>query len=120
MMGRPVLAALWITFATSFSFAGDLKVANVFGDYMVLQQEKPVRVWGWGEPGAAVAVGSAAPPIHQMYVEQMAPHYVAPSQHSPAATAAAASHELPYNVHELDHAAAAAIAAVWPGPVTNQ
>ncbi len=33
-----------------------LKVANVFGDHMVLQQEMPIRVWGWAEPGARVQV----------------------------------------------------------------
>ena len=37
--------------------SAELKVANVFGDHMVLQQEKPIRVWGWAEPGATVVVG---------------------------------------------------------------
>lgn len=34
----------------------ELKVANVFSDHMVLQQEMPIRVWGWAEPGASVNV----------------------------------------------------------------
>mgnify|MGYP002629457580 CR=1 FL=1 len=34
----------------------ELKVANVFGDHMVLQQEMPIRVWGWAAPGASVQV----------------------------------------------------------------
>ena len=34
----------------------ELRVANVFGDHMVLQQEMPIRVWGWAEPGAKVVV----------------------------------------------------------------
>jgi len=34
----------------------ELKVANVFGDHMVLQQDMPIRVWGWAEPGASVQV----------------------------------------------------------------
>ncbi len=34
----------------------ELKVANVFGDHMVLQQEMPIRVWGWVAPGASVQV----------------------------------------------------------------
>jgi sialate O-acetylesterase len=36
--------------------SAELKVANVFGDHMVLQQEMPIRVWGWAAPGATVQV----------------------------------------------------------------
>ncbi|PPR66180.1 MAG: hypothetical protein CFH02_01813, partial [Alphaproteobacteria bacterium MarineAlpha3_Bin1] len=41
-----------IALSASVAHADDLRVANVFGDHMVLQQEKPVRVWGWGAPVA--------------------------------------------------------------------
>lgn len=34
----------------------ELKVANVFSDHMVLQQELPIRVWGWATPGQKVIV----------------------------------------------------------------
>jgi sialate O-acetylesterase len=54
---RSLLSLLWLGLAASVCVAGDLEVANVFGDHMVLQQEKPVRVWGWGEPGRVVEVG---------------------------------------------------------------
>ncbi len=33
-----------------------LELPKVFGDHMVLQRHKPVPVWGWAEPGHAVAV----------------------------------------------------------------
>lgn len=33
-----------------------LKIAPIFGDHMVVQQEKPVPVWGTASPGAAVGV----------------------------------------------------------------
>ncbi len=33
-----------------------LRFAKVFTDNMVLQQEKPIRVWGWAGPDARVAV----------------------------------------------------------------
>jgi sialate O-acetylesterase len=33
-----------------------LRFANIFGDHMVLQQGKPVRIWGWASPGADVTV----------------------------------------------------------------
>ena len=36
--------------------AGELKLAAIFGDNMVLQQQQRVPVWGWSTPGAAVKV----------------------------------------------------------------
>lgn len=36
-----------------------LAVSNVFQSEMVLQREKPVRVWGWATPGEEVAVSFA-------------------------------------------------------------
>ena len=33
-----------------------LRLANIFGDGMVLQRAKPVRIWGWAKPGARVTV----------------------------------------------------------------
>ena len=33
-----------------------LRFAKIFTDNMVLQQEKPIKVWGWAEPDAKVAV----------------------------------------------------------------
>lgn len=50
---RPLICIFLLTpLATA-----ELKVANIFGDNMVLQQEMPIRVWGWAEPGATVVVG---------------------------------------------------------------
>lgn len=40
----------------SFVSAGDLKLAAVFSDHMVLQQGKPVPVWGWADPGEKIIV----------------------------------------------------------------
>jgi sialate O-acetylesterase len=37
--------------------AETLRLARLFADHMVLQRDQPVRVWGWAEPGTAVAVG---------------------------------------------------------------
>ena len=33
-----------------------LRFANIFNDHMVLQRDKPVKVWGQARPGAAVTV----------------------------------------------------------------
>ena len=35
---------------------GDLRLAKIFTDNMVLQQQKPISVWGWAKPGATVSV----------------------------------------------------------------
>ncbi len=36
--------------------AGDLDLPNIFGDHMVLQRDKPVRLWGWAKPGEKLSV----------------------------------------------------------------
>ena len=33
-----------------------LKVPNVFGNHMVVQQNAPIKVWGWTNPGQDVTV----------------------------------------------------------------
>lgn len=34
----------------------ELKLSAVFSDHMVLQQKKPIHVWGWSKPGQKVVV----------------------------------------------------------------
>jgi sialate O-acetylesterase len=38
------------------SQGAELKMASVFGDHMVLQRQRPVCIWGAGEPGTTVKV----------------------------------------------------------------
>ncbi|EMI23576.1 sialate O-acetylesterase [Rhodopirellula europaea] len=35
---------------------GDVKLPGFFTDHMVVQQEKPIRVWGWAEPSEKIEV----------------------------------------------------------------
>ena len=34
----------------------DLRLAKIFTDNMVLQQQKPIAVWGWAKPGSKVSI----------------------------------------------------------------
>ncbi len=43
-------------FATAGEVEPAVRFAKVFGDHMVLQQAKPLTVWGWARPGAQVTV----------------------------------------------------------------
>ncbi len=38
----------------------DVKLPKVLGDHMVLQRGRPVRVWGWADPGEKVTVSLGA------------------------------------------------------------
>ena len=38
--------------------AKDLKVADIFGDNMVLQQKTVTPIWGWADAGTTVTVTS--------------------------------------------------------------
>lgn len=53
-------AAVVLAFAASaMANAGELALAAIFSDHMVLQRDKPVPVWGWAEPGDEVTVAFA-------------------------------------------------------------
>lgn len=43
-----------------FSAQAEDRVAHIFQDNMVLQRDKPVPVWGWGNPGTIVEVAFAS------------------------------------------------------------
>ena len=50
----PLLAVA--VFLLNLSARADLKLAAIFGDNMVLQQQQSVPVWGWASPGAEVTL----------------------------------------------------------------
>jgi sialate O-acetylesterase len=35
---------------------GDVRLPGIIGDHMVLQQDRPILIWGWADPGETVAV----------------------------------------------------------------
>ena len=43
-------------FVFTHASVAELTVSKLFGEGMVLQRDKPVKVWGWTTPGASVAV----------------------------------------------------------------
>lgn len=47
---------LAFTGIASNSAEADVHLPKVFGDHMVLQQEKPIVIWGWAAPGENVKV----------------------------------------------------------------
>lgn len=51
---------LWLGFlalgAASLSLRAEVRLHHLFSDHMVLQQGKPVPVWGWADPGEEVTV----------------------------------------------------------------
>ena len=46
-----------LAFAHHARGEGTLRFAKIFGNHMVLQQQKPARVWGWAHPGAIFGEG---------------------------------------------------------------
>ena len=43
-------------FLCTAALTADIKLPAVLGDHMVLQQDKPIKIWGWAEPGEGISV----------------------------------------------------------------
>jgi len=50
------ITALCLAVLFLSSVRADVRLPGIIGDHMVLQQGQPIRIWGWAEPGEAVAV----------------------------------------------------------------
>ncbi len=50
------LAVAAVLLAAVPGAAGDVTLPSFFGDHMVLQCDKPIRIWGWADAGEKVAV----------------------------------------------------------------
>ena len=49
---------VWLLFI-SINVMAEVKLPDIFGDNMVLQQQSEVAVWGWAKPGGMVSVTSS-------------------------------------------------------------
>lgn len=45
-----------VALSASTATAAELRLSPVFGDHMVLQRDKPVKIWGWGDKEEVVTV----------------------------------------------------------------
>ena len=59
-----LLLALFVLIPASTQ--AELRLSNAFGDHMVLQQQMPIRVWGWADPGAEIKVEFADASVKSM------------------------------------------------------
>lgn len=51
-----LLIALILGFGVSLPARGEVRLPKVFGSHMVLQQQKPLVIWGWAQPNEKVKV----------------------------------------------------------------
>lgn len=56
LKSRHVVCALLAALFAPAAVQADVRLPHVFSSNMVLQQEKPIVVWGWANPGEAVTV----------------------------------------------------------------
>jgi sialate O-acetylesterase len=54
--GIAPLVIFFTTLLTIETARGDVRLPAIFGDHMVLQQNQPIRIWGWAAPQEVVTV----------------------------------------------------------------
>ncbi len=62
-MTRHLAPSLVLFTLLATSLHAQVRLPNIFGDHMVLQRGKPVRIWGSGKPNTAVSVSFAGQKI---------------------------------------------------------
>jgi sialate O-acetylesterase len=55
-MKQLILLVISILLLPAASVCAELRLSNAFTDHMVLQQQMPIRVWGWATPGGEIQV----------------------------------------------------------------
>jgi sialate O-acetylesterase len=58
-MNKQMASLTVLSLVFSASAWAEVRLPKVFGDHMVLQQEKEIPVWGWADPGEKVEVSLA-------------------------------------------------------------
>jgi len=56
---RSPLPLLLLSLLAHIMAMAEVRMPNLFGDHMVLQRDKTVRIWGWADPGESVEVAFA-------------------------------------------------------------
>ncbi len=56
---RPLFSVIAFVLCIGSLAAGEMRLAQIFQDNMVLQRDAPVPVWGWADPGTTVEVAFA-------------------------------------------------------------
>lgn len=51
-----LVLGLCLTLAGGSVASADVRLPSIFSDHMVLQQNKPIPIWGWADPGEEVTV----------------------------------------------------------------
>lgn len=53
---KSFILPLFCIFLFVTASSADIRLPAVIGNHMVLQQDKPIKIWGWAEPGEGISV----------------------------------------------------------------
>jgi sialate O-acetylesterase len=51
-----ILFPLTVILFLASTLSAEIRLPSVFGSHMVIQQTKPIKIWGWAEPGEEISV----------------------------------------------------------------